>query len=415
MSRHTLAGPVVRPGGAEPEAPLPTPSARRLVPWWSHALLAFAASRVVSTALWFLVIALARRGSRIGLHATLSGAMTAWDGQWYELVARQGYPVRLPSGLGGLVQSNAWAFLPAYPWTADVLALGDPAAWPIAAELLSTACGFGAAVLLAALLRPHVGDRVALRTVWLFALSPVAFILQAAYAESMGLLLTLGALVLLDRRRYLAAIAPAVLLAFTRPGVQAIALTVAAHLVLRWFTARRAGSRIPWGELTRGIALLACSTLAGFAWPWIAAVVTGVPDAYLATELAWRTSWMGPQPFEPGSAWLFSADFWLGRWGPIGFGLLVALFTALLVSRRLRGAGGTVWAWTSAWGLYLLGAFFPQSSLFRLLLPLAPTGAALVPARSTGLLIAMLTGSVALQALWLYFTFGGWQLFWAVP
>ncbi|MGN6743381.1 MAG: hypothetical protein ACTHJL_08805, partial [Amnibacterium sp.] len=163
----------------------------RSLTWWQRALLAFAVSRVVSTGLWLLVLALARPGSRIGQHASLVQAMTAWDGQWYELIARVGYPSTLSTGVDGLVRSNAWAFLPAYPWLSDVFTFGHPSLWPAAAEVVSTAFGFGAAVLLALLLRPHVGNRGADRAVWLFALSPVAFILQAAYAESMGLFLTL--------------------------------------------------------------------------------------------------------------------------------------------------------------------------------------------------------------------------------
>jgi hypothetical protein len=270
-------------------------------------------------------------------------------------------------------------------------------------------------VLLALLLRPHVGDRGADRAVWLFALSPVAFILQAAYAESMGLFLTLAALCLLDRHRYLAATVPTVLLAFTRPGVQALALAVALHLAVRWWTERRAGRRLPVGDLLRGLVLLAVAGVSGFAWDWIAAAATGVPNAYIETELAWRTQWMGPQPFAPLLAWFFSAHFWFGSAGPVVFGLLLAAFTALLLSRSLGRCGSTARIWTLSWGAYLLGVFFPQSSTFRLLLPMAPAAGALVGTRSRVVLLGLLAGSVALQALWLYYTFGGWQFYWSIP
>jgi hypothetical protein len=386
---------------------------RRLT-WWQRALGAALVSRLVSTALWVLVMALARPGSRIGQHTSLIQAMVAWDGQWYQLVARSGYPVHLPVGAEGLVQSNAWAFLPAYPYLADVVALGHPSLWPLSAELLSVLFCFGSAILLALLLRPHVGERGAQRAVWLFVLSPVAFILQAAYAESMGLFLIFAALCLIDRQRYLLALAPTLLLAFTRPGVQALALAVALQLGARWWAGRRSGAPLPAATMIRGLVLLVVAGVSGFAWGWIAAAVTGRPDAYLATELAWRTSWMGQHPFVPGAAWLFAARFWFGPAGPVGFGVLVGGFTALLITSAVRRTGATVWAWTLSWGLYLLAVFFPQSSTFRLMLPFAPAGGALAGIRRS-VMVGLLALAVAGQALWLYYCFGGWQHFWTVP
>ena len=369
---------------------------------------------MVSTSLWLAVIALARPGARIGQHASLVTAMSAWDGQWFELIARSGYPAHLPVGSGGLILSNAWAFLPAYPYLADVVALVRPDLWPQAAELLSTLFCLGSAVLLALLLKPHVGERGAQRAVWLFVLSPVAFFLQAAYSESMGLFLTFGALCLIDRGRYLLAMLPAVVLAFTRPGVQALALAVAIQLAGRWVVARREGGRLPLSTLARGGALLVVATVTGFAWEWIAGAVTGRPDAYLATELAWRASWMGVHRFLPGVAWLFAAHFWFGPFGPIVFGLLLGGFTALLLSRPGRQVGLVSWAWTFSWGLYLLGVFFPQSSVFRLLLPFAPIGGAAAGMRR-GIFLTVLGLGIAAQGVWLYCTFGGWQYFWSVP
>lgn len=383
--------------------------------WWQRAVAAFAVSRVVSTALWLLVMALARPGSRIGQHASLVAAMSAWDGQWYQLIALSGYPGQLPIGAGGAVNTNAWAFLPAYPYLVKLVSFGVPSAWPAAAELVSVAFGFGAAVLLALLLRPHVGDRGAQRAVWLFALSPVAFILQAAYAESMSLFLTFAALCLLDRRRYLAAIAPTLLLAFTRPGVQAIALTVGLHLLMRLVTARRRGEPLRKHVGFAALTLLGVAAVSGFAWPWIAGAVTGMPDAYVQTELAWRVGWTGSATFVPLVAWAFAADFWAGRAGPLVIALLLGAFAALLMSRPLRRIGTTSWTWILAWGLYLLAVFFPQSSTFRILLPLAPAGGALAAVRSRWVVGAVLAGSVALQALWLYLCFGGWQYYWSVP
>ena len=58
--------------------------------------------------------------------------------------------------------------------------------------------------------------------------------------------------------------------------------------------------------------------------------------------------------------------------------------------------------------------FFPQSSVFRLLMPLAPLTGMVVP-RSRPARAGVLAGSIALQALWLWVCYGPVQEFWTVP
>ena len=131
------------------------------------------------------------------------------------------------------------------------------------------------------------------------------------------------------------------------------------------------------------------SAAAGLAWVGIAAAVTGRPDAYAATEAAWRRLWMpdrtGIVPVQP---WVF-----------------------LPAVRRL---GPLVRLWLAAYALFLLGAFFPQSSVFRLLMPMVPLAGALVPARRAGR-VALLAGSLVLQALWLWVVCGPMETYWSVP
>jgi hypothetical protein len=251
--------------------------------------------------------------------------------------------------------------------------------------------------------------------VLVFSFSPLAFLLQTAYAESMGLFLTLAVLCLLDRHRYLAAVPVTVLLAFTRPGVQAIALTVLLHLALRLRSLRKQQKRVPASELAAGVLLLVVATVSGFAWSWIAGIATGRPDAYLRTELAWRASWMGTGGFAPMVPWAWAADFWFGPAGPVVLAAAAAGFAALLLSRPVRGIGATSRVWLVSWALYLVGVFFPQSSTFRLLMPMAPAAGAFAGIRDRRVLAAVLVCSVALQAFWLYRTFGGWQHFWSIP
>jgi hypothetical protein len=391
------------------------------LPWWGSALAIFAASRVLTTLLFLWVQAQATPRSRAGAHPSLLDLASAWDGQWYWFIAENGYPSTLPLTATGSVDTNQWAFLPVYPYLAKALSFGGD--WRVAALVVSVAAGFGAAVLLGALLLPHLGRARSLFAVALFSCSPLAFLFQTTYAESLGLLLLLGALLLVDRRRYLAAVPVAVVLAFTRPGVLALALAVGLQVVLRIVRARRGGPAVPPAEVASGLALAVVSAVAGFAWSGIAALATGRSDAYFATEGAWRALWMPDATITLFEPWIFAADFWATRvvgpaaaaWvAPVALLLLVGGFTAALLSRSARRLGSTIRLWAASYALYLLAVFFPQSSVFRLLMPLAPLVGMVVP-RSRPARITVLLASIALQALWLWVCYGPVQDYWTVP
>ena len=404
------------------EAPGRATAPGALRPWWVAPVAIFAASRVVSTLLLVWVRSQATVRSRAGAHPSLLDLATAWDGQWYWTIADRGYPSVLPLTASGAVDTNQWAFLPVYPWVAKALTLGV-LDWRIAAVALSVASGFAAAVLLLVLLAPRIGRSAALFAVSLFSCSPLAFLLQTAYAESLGLALLLGALVLIDRGRYLTALPVALLLAFTRPGILALALAVGLQVVLLVVAAVRAHRAVPWAEAVRGGVLAVVSAGAGFAWAGIAALGTGRPDAYFATEGAWRALWMPEGSITFFQPWFFAAEYWTrlawgdatARWaGPLVVLLLVAAFAALLLSRPARRLGPTVRLWGASYALYLLAAFFPQSSVFRLLMPMAPLAGAVAP-RRTASRAAVLAVSIALQALWLWVVLGPVQDYWTVP
>lgn len=392
------------------------------LPWWGAALLIFAASRVVTTGLFLWVWSLATPLSRAGAHPTFLDLVSAWDGQWYWFIALNGYPSVLPLDDAGAVATNQWAFLPVYPYLAKALGfgLGD---WRIPALAVSVAAGFGAAVLLGALLLPRIGRSRALFAVALLSCSPLAFMFQTTYAESLGLLLLLAALVLIDRRQYLAAVPVALVLAFTRPGILALALAVGLQLAIRFVRARRGGPPLPGAQLAAGGVLALVCAAAGFAWIGVAALATGRPDAYFATEGAWRALWMPASSISLFEPWLFAADFWADRvvgaaaasWvAPVFLVLIVAGFGALLLTPWARRLGSTVRLWGASYALYLLAVFFPQSSVFRLLMPMAPLAGAITP-RSVPARAVVLLGSLGLQALWLWVCYGPVQDYWTVP
>jgi hypothetical protein len=406
-------------------APAPTAAAplrASRLPWWGSALAIFAASRVVTTLLFLWVQAQATPRSRAGAHPSLLDLASAWDGQWYWFIAVHGYPGVLPLTAAGSVDTNQWAFLPVYPYLAEALGFGAPD-WRVPALAVSVAAGFGAAVALGALLLPHLGASRSLFAVALFSCSPLAFLFQTTYAESLGLLLLLVALLLVDRRRHLAAVPVAVVLAFTRPGVLALALAVGVQTAIRFVRARRGGPALPAGELASGLVLTGVSAIAGFAWSGIAALATGRADAYFATEGAWRALWMPNASITLFEPWLFAADFWTTRvvgsgaagWlAPVVLLVLVAGFAAALLAPGARRLGSTIRLWAASYALYLLAVFFPQSSVFRLLMPLAPLAGMVVP-RSWPARAGVLAGSIGLQALWLWVCYGPVQDFWTVP
>jgi hypothetical protein len=392
------------------------------LPWWAAALLLFAAARVVTSVLFVWVQSQATPLSRMGAHPSLLSLASAWDGQWYWYIAVNGYPSVLPLDGDGNVTTNPWAFLPVYPYLSKALTFGV-LDWRTAAIAVSLVAGFGAVVVLTALLLPHIGRDRALFAAALFSCSPLAFMFQTAYAESLGLLLLLVALLLVDRRRYLAAVPVALVLAFTRPGILALALAVGLQLLIRFLRARRGGPALPREELLAGIVLAAASGIAGFLWSFIAAGVTGRSDAYFATEGAWRALWMPDSTIVPFQPWVFAADFWAAKvvgagaapWvGPVVLLLVVGAFAALLLAPRSRALGSTIRLWAASYGLYLLGVFFPQSSVFRLLMPMAPLAGAVVP-RSWPLRVTVLVVSIGLQALWLWVCYGPRQDYWTVP
>ncbi|GEO31876.1 hypothetical protein TAE01_36860 [Terrabacter aerolatus] len=208
---------------------------------------------------------------------------TSWDGQWYWEIAAHGYPFELPTDGSGHVQQNAWAFFPLYPYLVRGVMFVTRLDFPIAAVGVSLACG-AIAMLLAYRIAHrrygHVGGILGVVGLSTFICSPV---FQIAYAEGLALALLLGALLATLTKRYAVAAALLLLLALTR-GVAAplvpTFLLYGAYLWRRGLLARR-----------DAIGLLSLSAVAAcltFAWVGIAALVTGRPDAYVATQKAWN-------------------------------------------------------------------------------------------------------------------------------
>jgi len=81
----------------------------------------------------------------------------------------------------------------------------------------------------------------------------------------------------------------------------------------------------------------------------------------------------------------------------------------------VRALGPDLRLWSASYLLYLLAVFFPQSSTFRLLLPLSPLwGAAAVP-RSRVWRTAVLAMCLLGQWAWIHHVYALGNTFWQVP
>ncbi|WEG07517.1 hypothetical protein PU630_09600 [Microbacterium horticulturae] len=378
-------------------------------------------ARAVTTVFFALAAQLSTATSRYGERPGVGALLMGWDAQWYWYIAVHGYPTTLPLDDSGQITQNQWAFMPVYPYLARLLG-GTGVSWQVAAILISLAAGYAACLVLHSLLRKRVGTTAAMWAVLFFANAPLAAMFQVAYAESLFLLLLFGALWLVDRRHYAWLYPVVLLMAFTRPGVLAFALFLGLHGVVRWVRRTREPLRV--GQIVHiGLNGL-LGALAGLSWPMIAGVVTGRADAYFATESSWRRGWLAEDDgsFVPFRAFWDAAGFWFTQWGlgaTVGHVALIVVVVAiaalLLFGPRVRRLGSDVRLWSASYLLYLFAVFFPQSSVFRLLLPLSPLwGAAAVPRSRVwrcGVVVACLVG----QWWWIYNMYALGNTYWQIP
>lgn len=381
----------------------------------------YVVARLVTTGFFVAAASASTSLSRFGADAGLVDFVLGWDAQWYWMVAEYGYPSTLELTDAGTVAENQWAFMPVFAYTAKAvgLLLGS---WGAGAFLVSLVAGYLACLVLHRLLRRRIGASAATWAVVFFAAGPLAAMFQVGYAETLFLLLLFLALDAALARRYAWLYVLIPVMAFTRPGILAFALFLGLHGIVRWV--RRRVDPLSPREIAHILSTGALAVLTGFAWQVIAGLVTGDMNAYLDTELAWRRHWIdgGVAGFIPFEGWVQASQFWVVQWGlpmwcgPIALVLLVALAAlALLRSPQVRALGADLRLWSASYVLYLLAVFFPQSSTFRLLLPLSPLWGAVAVPRSrwwrVGVLVVCLVG----QWFWIYPMYALGNAFWQVP
>lgn len=381
----------------------------------------YIAARLVTTGFLVAATGLAVPGSRFGENPSLTDFVLGWDAQWYWFVAVNGYPSALPLTESGQIAENQWAFMPIYAYLSA--AIGAPfGAWGFGALIVSLVAGYFACLVLYRMLRMRQDAGTATWAVAFFASAPLAALFQVGYAESLFLLWLFLALWCLMRRRYAWLYLLIPLMGFTRPGVLAFALLLGLYGIWRWV--RRKTEALPSREIVHIVALGALAVLVGFSWQVAAGIVTGDPGSYLATELSWRRNWIADAGggFIPFEGWVRAAGFWFSSWG-LGEGTgyvvlaasVVAVAALLLFAPPVKRLGVEIRLWSASYLLYLLAVFFPQSSLFRLLLPLSPLWGAVAAPRSSAYRIGVLGLCLIGQWWWIFHMYALGNTYWQIP
>ncbi|RKR76030.1 mannosyltransferase family protein [Frondihabitans australicus] len=392
-----------------PVALAPTPSPLRLLtwaqrlPWWSAVLGVYAASRVFSTILLFVMyrIASANPGRWANGYVDQDpthgffGFLNVWDARFYTNIAQHGYPTTLAIDAAGHVEKNGWAFLPAFPWTVRILA--QMTGWDTGGVAVGVATAFGAlaALMLYRLLRLRVDELGALWGTTFFCFGAVGFVLEVGYAESMFLFFLFAGTWAMLTRRYEMLLWCGVLAAFTKPGALVLALALGIVVVQRYVQDREG---FPPAERVRAVIAGLAIAAAGFAWPLIAAAATGHAGAYLQTEMSWWRDVLGYTPkFVPLTPWFIMATHFLGWAGVFVVLAIVGLFVWGMRKPSLRRLGTGIRAYVVSYALYLFAVFLPQESLPRLLMPLAPLVSVDSITHSTAIRRLVLFSGMALQ------------------
>lgn len=372
--------------------------------WVVTILGIYIASRIVTTILVLIVSTNQQPTFAISHNPDYFAFANIWDARWYESIVYFGYPKVLPTNAFGYVGQNAWAFLPGYPIAVKLVMFLFGLGFQKAAVAISLIFGFLTCIVMYLLQRSLFSRDRAMLCVLLFAFNPLSPLFQFGYADTYSLFFVLLALWFLRLREYALLVAVLPGIAFSRPIALAFALGLILLFLMRCVKSRQGKEEFPKKDF---ISLLIASVVAvilGFVWPVIAGIFSGRLDAYLATELSWRIYMQSDPHFAIFQPWFLAFYFYATYFGMPGWiGILTAaviililLFVLFCYIRRL---GDEIFSWSAAYIVYILAVFFPQSSVFRIALPLSP--ALVLLARRKSVVIIFLVLSVILQFVWL--------------
>ena len=294
------------------------PSARRLALIVAATLVA--KGIVFAGALWGQPL-LEVLGFRVAdaAEGSLFQRLCQWDCGWYAGIMAGGYAQDVPDHGSGEVN---WVFFPAFPLLAQGLSTVAGLPPLAAATLLNCSLSVVAVLLLHGLARACLDDRVAMAATLAFAFSPFGLYLTVPYTEALYNALSLGALLLACRQRWLACGLCMALLTATRPtGVFIVpAIVMVAWKLDVWADWRRE----PSGETARFALCLLLCPLGLATYMAFLALQTGDALAFAHAQKAWGRELL--EPFGRLLSGLFG-DYGYHRYGAIGgvLGLMGAL------------------------------------------------------------------------------------------
>ncbi|EWT00135.1 integral membrane protein [Intrasporangium oryzae NRRL B-24470] len=274
-------------------------------------------------------------------------AMTNWDGQWYRVIAENGYPAVLPRAGWGGIDMNPWAFFPVFPLTAGAIMKVTGLPFVVVAPILSTLIGFAAMYFLFKLVDQAVGRWEAIVAVVATCFYIASPVFSASYTESLALLMVVVVLLLLRARRYAWVVPALLVLSLSRNVVIAMVPVITAHAVVRWWQGDEGPhpKRFRWGMA----ALAAYAGALTFLWPKIVAIATDTPNAYEETMLAWNIQ----TKVKLYMWWNLLYAYW-GIWGQLLGVLGVAAFAWFMLTKNSWRWGPEIWGWAGAYPAYII-------------------------------------------------------------
>lgn len=328
------------------------------------------------------------------------GLITNWDGQWYERIATLGYHLPGASDPGAADTLHTFAFLPAFPTAVGALMALTGLSFAVCASALNLAAGGGALVVMFALTERTAGRFAAATAVLFTSCFVAAPLFQAAYSESISLLLVCSSLLLIAQRRYCWAVAVVLLLSLTRLVTPPLAVVVIVHAVVRY--RGRAKDPVSRGEAVWLAVLTVVSAASVTLWSSITSVITSGVDTG-ASRGSFTTA-VGAARF----GWFTNAYEHISWIGVVGLGVLAVLLVMLACSPLTRTWGLEVRTWFSIYPIFLLFTAGVHTGMLRYLLlafPLAllmigSPDPAVIPRRRAILVMTVCAISLALQIPW---------------
>ena len=329
------------------------------------------------------------------------GLITNWDGQWFERIATTGYHLPAAGDPHGKDALWAFAFLPVFPTLVGAMMTLTGLSFGVCVTIVNVVAGGAAMVVMFALTERTAGRFAAGAAVLFTNCFIAAPLFQAAYSESLALLLVCTVLLLIARRRYGWAVVAVLLLSLTRLVTPPLAVVVIVHAFVRY--RGRAKDPIRRGEVAGMMVLAVVSAASVSLWSTITNAITSGVKATGADRGSVSNAVVAGR-----FGWFTNAYEHIGWIGVIGLALLVVLFAVAAVSRLTRTWGLEVRTWFAIYPIYLLSVAGVHAGMFRYLLLAFPLALLMVgspeprtiPSKRATLVVAVSVISLALQVPW---------------